>query len=77
METLALDAADAILFTSAMSYTKAIWTPREDLFVMAIGDMTAAAMRTDGTIPVIVGDGSLEGTLATLNNYLENNRRSA
>ena len=77
METLALDTADAILFTSAMSYTKAIWTPREDLFVMAIGDMTAAAMRTDGTIPVIVGDGSLEGTLATLNNYLENNRRSA
>ena len=73
-ETLALDTADAILFTSAMSYTKAIWTPRSDLLVMAIGDITAAAMRTGGTVPDVVGDGSLEGALAALNNYLDNNR---
>jgi uroporphyrinogen-III synthase len=73
-DTLDLDTAEAILFTSAMSYTKAIWTPRRDLLVMAIGDITAAAMRTGGTIPAVVGDGSLEGTLAALNNYLVNNR---
>ena len=70
-EMLALDTADAILFTSAMSYTKAMWMPRKDLLVMAIGDITAAAMRTGGTVPAVVGDGSLEGTLAALNNYLE------
>ena len=72
-ETLALDAAEAILFTSAMSYTKAIWTPRSNLLVMAIGDITAAAMRSGGTVPAIVGDGSLEGTLAALNTSLDNN----
>jgi uroporphyrinogen-III synthase len=73
-ETLDLDTANAILFTSAMSYTKAVWTPRSDLLVMAIGDITAATMRTGGTVPAVVGDGSLEGTLAALNNYLDNNR---
>ena len=73
-ETLALDGAEAILFTSAMSYTKAIWTPRKDLLVMAIGDITAAAMRTGGTVPAVVGDGSLEGTLAALNTCRDNNR---
>jgi uroporphyrinogen-III synthase len=73
-DVLALDTAEAILFTSAMSYTKAIWVPRKDLLVMAIGDITAAAMRKGGTVPAAVGDGSLEGTLAALNNYLDNNR---
>ena len=73
-ETLDLDTADAILFTSAMSYTKAIWTQRSDLLVMAIGDITAAVMCTGGTVPAVVGDGSLEGALAALNNYLGNNR---
>lgn len=72
-ETLALDTADAILFTSAMSYTKAIWTPRKDLLVMAIGNITAGVMRKGGTVPAVVGDGSLEGTLAVLNNYLGQN----
>jgi uroporphyrinogen-III synthase len=74
-ETLLLDNADAILFTSAMSYKKAVWTPSRDLLIMAIGDITAAAMRTGDTMPAVVGDGSLEGTLAALNNYLEDNRR--
>jgi uroporphyrinogen-III synthase len=70
-EPLNLEGADAILFTSAMSYTKAIWTPRPDLLVMAIGDITAEAMMCGGTLPAIVGDGSLEGTLGALNEYLE------
>ena len=68
-EPLDLDKADVILFTSAMSFKKAIWTPRRDLLVMAIGDITAAAMMYGGTIPAIVGDGSLEGTLAALNEH--------
>ena len=69
-EPLDLDEADAILFTSAMSFKKAIWTPRPDLLVMAIGDITAEAMMYGGTYPAVVGDGSLEGTLAALNDYL-------
>jgi Uroporphyrinogen-III synthase len=68
-EPLDLSQADAILFTSAMSYKKAVWTPRKGLLVMAIGEVTADAMRCGGTFPDIVGDGSLEGTLATLNEY--------
>jgi uroporphyrinogen-III synthase len=68
-EPLDLRQAEAILFTSAMSYTTAIWTPRPDLLVMAIGDVTAAAMMCGGTMPAIVGDGSLEGTLIALNEY--------
>ncbi len=72
-EDLPLDEADAVLFTSAMSYTKARWTPRDNLLVMAIGDITAAAMRTRGTTPAVVGDGSLEGSLTALNAYLGKN----
>jgi uroporphyrinogen-III synthase len=73
-EMLPLDTADAILFTSAMSFTKAIWTKRSDLLVMAIGEITAAAMSTGVTVPAVVGDGSLEGTLAALNDHLRQNR---
>ncbi|HUT37796.1 MAG TPA: uroporphyrinogen-III synthase [Methanoregula sp.] len=69
-ESLNLDNADAILFTSAMSYTKAVWTRQPDLLVMAIGDITAAAMRAGGVNPVVVGDGSLEGSMIALNDYL-------
>jgi len=68
-EPLDISGADAILFTSAMSYKKAVWAPRCDLLVMAIGEVTADAMRCGGTFPDIVGDGSLEGTLAALNEY--------
>jgi uroporphyrinogen-III synthase len=68
-EPLDLDRAEAILFTSAMSYKKAIWTPHPGLLVMAIGDITAEAMMCGGTLPAIVGDGSLEGTLGALNEY--------
>lgn len=70
-ETLPLDEAGAILFTSAMSYKKAAWTPRPGLIVMAIGEITAAAMREGGDTPAVVGDGSLEGSLAVMNNHLE------
>jgi len=69
-ESLNLETADAILFTSAMSFAKAVWTKHSDLMVIAIGDITAATMRAAGTNPVVVGDGSLEGTLMALNNYL-------
>ena len=69
-EELLIGDADAILFTSAMSYAKACWTSRDGLIVMAIGEITAAAMRTGGTIPEVVGDGSLEGALKALNAYL-------
>jgi uroporphyrinogen-III synthase len=69
-ESLNLDNADAVLFTSAMSYTNAVWEKIPDLIVMAIGDITAAKMRESGTNPVVVGDGSLEGSLKALNEYL-------
>ena len=72
-ENLPLDDADALLFTSAMSFAKARWTPRDNLLVMAIGDITAAAMRAVGTDPAVVGDGALEGSLSALNTYLEKN----
>lgn len=67
---LDLAGAGAVLFTSAMSFRKAVWTPRPGLLVMAIGKITAGAMRTGGTDPAVIGDGSLEGTLGALNAYL-------
>jgi len=70
-EPFNLEGANAVLFTSAMSYAQAIWTPKHDLLVMAIGEITAAAMENAGTPPGVVGDGSLEGTLAALNAYLK------
>ena len=69
-ESLDIVHADAILFTSAMSFTKAVWTLQPGLLVMAIGDITAAAMRAGGVNPVVIGDGSLEGAMAALNDYL-------
>ena len=69
-EVLDLAVAGAILFTSAMSFKKAVWTPHPGLLVMAIGKITAGAMREGGTDPAVVGDGSLEGSLGALNTYL-------
>jgi predicted rRNA pseudouridine synthase len=69
-DELELADAGAILFTSAMSFKKAVWTPRPDLLVIAIGEITADAVRGGGTNPAVVGDGSLEGTLGALNTYL-------
>jgi uroporphyrinogen-III synthase len=70
-QPLSLHDTDAVLFTSAMSYARAIWTPQKGLLIMAIGVVTAAAMQGGGTLPVVVGDGSLEGSLAALNIYLK------
>jgi uroporphyrinogen-III synthase len=69
-ESLNLDGADAILYTSAMSFSKAVWTQKPDLLVMAIGDITAEVMRAGGVNPVVIGDGSLEGSMIALNDYL-------
>jgi len=67
---LSLDGADALLFTSAMSYREAVWEPGPGLLLIAIGNVTARAMREGGHSPDVVGDGSLEGTLAALNRFL-------
>jgi len=69
-EVLNLEGADAILFTSAMSFTKAVWTRHPDLLLIAIGEITAAAMRRAGINPAVAGDGSLEGSLRALNEYM-------
>jgi uroporphyrinogen-III synthase len=74
-ESLSLETADAILFTSAMSFTKAVWMKHPDLVVIAIGDITAATMQAAGTNPTVVGDGSIEGTMIALNNYLIRQRK--
>lgn len=69
-EELDLTGAEGILFTSALSFKSAIWKRREDLVLMAIGDVTAEAMEQAGLFPDVIGDGSLEGTLDELNLYL-------
>ncbi len=65
-ETLDLAHADAVLFTSANSFSEAVWTPRANLLVCAIGDVTAERMRETGVEPDAVGNGSLEGALHAL-----------
>lgn len=69
-EELDLHHAEAVLFTSAESFRHAIWKRRPDLLVMAIGEITAARMVDAGIVPAVVGDGSLEGSLAALNRHL-------
>lgn len=68
---LSLNGCDAILFTSANSFTYSVWDKETDIIPVAIGDVTAQRMREDGVKPLVVGDGSLEGTLAALNEYLK------
>lgn len=69
-ELLDLSSAEAILFTSALSFRSAIWTRREDVILIAIGEVTAEAMEEAGLPPDVIGDGSLEGTLDELNLFL-------
>lgn len=71
-EPLNLDGVDAILFTSANSYKMALLPSLDTTTIlpMAIGDITADAMRAGGLNPRVVGDGSLEGTLRALNAHL-------
>jgi len=66
---LELQTAQALLFTSAGSFRAAVWKNRPDLLLLAIGKATAAAMEEKGYPPVVIGDGSLEGTLQALNQY--------
>ena len=73
-EPLDLKNAEAILFTSAMSFAKAVWTRDKELVVIAIGEITADTMRRAGTTPDVIGDGSLEGSLRALNEYLAKKR---
>ncbi len=44
---------------------------------MAIGETTADRMKEDGTEPVVVGNGTLLGTLAALNRYLEEDKETS
>ena len=67
---LATDGADALLFTSGSSFSRAVWQPRPGLLLVAIGDITAGVMKEGGAVPNVVGDGSLEGTLNALNLFL-------
>ncbi len=76
-ESLDLKDAEAILFTSAMSFAKAIWNRDPDLVVIAIGEITAAAMKKGGACPDVIGDGSLEGSLRALNSYMAKKGGSA
>lgn len=62
--------ADAVLFTSARSFTDAVISGLDEKLLIAVGDMTAKAMRNKGVHPDVVGDGSLAGTLAALNWHL-------
>jgi len=74
-EKLDLADAGAVLFTSAMSFAKAVWEPKDDLIVMAIGEITAGVMEKSGVLPSVIGDGSLEGSLRALNAFLEGQKR--
>ncbi len=69
-EELDLGKAQAVLFTSAMSFEQAIWKSRKDLLLMAIGESTASAMKQAGIVPAVIGDGSLDGALRALNTFL-------
>ncbi|OPX70350.1 MAG: uroporphyrinogen-III synthase [Methanoregulaceae archaeon PtaB.Bin108] len=72
-EPLQIKDADAILFTSAMSFKEAVWEDRPDLIKIAIGRVTAKEMEHGDHPPDVSGDGSLEGALRTLNEFLEKN----
>ncbi|MDO8842099.1 uroporphyrinogen-III synthase [Methanocalculus sp.] len=70
---LDLEGADAILFTSANSFMMAVWERSMEILPIAIGEITADAMRRGGIEPAVVGDGSLTGTLEALNRYIHRN----
>lgn len=70
-EKLALDECEAILFTSANSFTYSVWERKDGIIPVAIGDVTAQRMIQGGVKPLVTGDGSLEGTLIALNEYIK------
>jgi uroporphyrinogen-III synthase len=69
-DALDLSGAGAILFTSAMSFSTAVYRKDAPVLKIAIGESTGSAMRNGGVVPDVTGDGSLEGTLQALNTYL-------
>lgn len=69
-EELDISGCGAILFTSPVAFNLAKLPPMKNIIPMAIGDVTAEAMMYGGCEPVIVGDGSIEGTLKALNAYI-------
>ena len=74
---LDLSRAGAILFTSAMSFSTAVYRTDAPIMKIAIGESTGAVMRSNGVEPDVTGDGSLEGTLQALNTYLAARRELA
>ena len=69
-EQLDLANAEVVIFTSANSFSFALWENRSDLLKGAIGDITAERMEGKGITPDFIGDGSLSGTLSALNTFL-------
>ncbi len=65
-----LEEVDAVIFTSSYSYQSTL-LPSTEFLPIAIGEITADAMKQGGMLPVVTGDGSLKGTLEALNHYLE------
>ena len=64
-----LDVADcdAVLFTSSYSFKSSVMDfGGREIMPLAIGEITACTMRDYGVEPVVVGDGSLKGTLEAL-----------
>ena len=70
-ELLDLEGSDVVLFTSANSFSKARLPDLSGIIPIAIGEITAERMKAGGVTPVVTGDGSLEGTLIALNEYLK------
>ena len=70
-ELLDLEGADIVLFTSANSFSQAQLPDLTRIIPTAIGEITAKRMQDGGVEPVVVGDGSREGTLIKLNEYLK------
>ena len=70
-EFLDLEGADVVLFTSANSFSQARLPDLAGIIPAAIGEITAKRMKEGGVTPIVVGDGSLEGTLIKLNEYLK------
>ncbi|HJJ55646.1 MAG TPA: uroporphyrinogen-III synthase [Methanocorpusculum sp.] len=69
-----LTGVDAIIFTSSSSYRFSEFSSGLGSTIpIAIGTVTANTMRENGVNPVVVGDGSLEGTLNRLNTFINNN----
>ncbi|MCX6693880.1 MAG: uroporphyrinogen-III synthase [Methanomicrobiales archaeon] len=68
-EVLDITTADAVLFTSTMSFREAFWKRSPEVIAMAIGEVTGAAMTSAGLPPAVIGNGTLEGVLSNLNKH--------